>query len=387
MADRPHSGDQLLWLAGGVVTLMGLAWLIVAAPWSSGAPEKLEENAIPSPAPRVPPEIEQSERAPDLPSLADPLRMAWMALEAGMLIEPEELSAWTLFGQIVAREPGNDAARDGMRQVAAALLQRGNVALEQGRFDDVSAIVATVTARIPDHEGALELAAAAERARQPPDPPSVQTTSEPDPDPDPDQEADPVPELHVAFRDALSRNAILRPAGSSAVDVVTDMLAVAPEHELTRAARDLLVTELLDRSVQSIEALDVTAAQAWIDAAEPLAADHTRIELAQERLTRHLIETESKKILPASEMQQLLVTAPDYPRIPLERGIEGWVEVRFLVTPEGTTAAIEVIDASHDRYFREAAVAAVSQWRFEPYIFMDQAIPKSSVARVEFVLD
>ena len=51
------------------------------------------------------------------------------------------------------------------------------------------------------------------------------------------------------------------------------------------------------------------------------------------------------------------------------------------------TAEITIVDASHARYFREEAVAAVEQWRFEPVIFMGQPIPQHAYTRLEFVLN
>jgi TonB family protein len=313
--------------------------------------------------------------------------MARMALEAGMLTEPQDYSAWTLFGRVVVSEPENSAARDGLFQVADALLLRAHSALEQGRYDDASAIAATIGERLPDHPGALTLIAEVERALRPPEPVLEPAPAEPavvrsEPVP-----VDPIPAIHAAFLDAMAQNAVLRPAGTSAVDIVKDMRSAAPDHELTIAARDMLVTEMLDRSKQSIEALDVRAAQTWIDSAAPLTDDAAEIERAQARLTRHLIETESQKMLPTSELTQLNSTAPEYPRIPLERGIEGWVELEFVVTTAGLTEDITVTNASHERYFRDEAIAAVAQWRFEPVVFMGQAISKRSYTRLAFVLN
>jgi len=383
-----QTGDRLLWLGAGVVVLMGVAWLVVAAPWSEpdgGEFDDFAPDAVAADSDRSETQVALASGSATTDS--DPLRMARMALDAGMLTEPPDYSAWTLFGRVVATEPGNTAARDGLLQVADALLLRASAALEQGRYDDASAIAATIGERLPDHAGALALIAEVERALRPPEPvrepaPTLPAAASVEPVP-----VDPIPAMNAAFIDAMAQNAVLRPAGTSAVDIVNDMLSAAPDHELTIAARDLLVTEMLDRSKQSIEALDVRAAQTWIESAAPLTDDSAEIERAQDRLTRHLIETESQKMLPTSELTQLSSTAPEYPRIPLERGIEGWVELEFVVTAAGLTEDITVTNASHDRYFRDEAIAAVAQWRFEPVIFMGQAISKRSYTRLAFVLN
>jgi TonB family protein len=149
----------------------------------------------------------------------------------------------------------------------------------------------------------------------------------------------------------------------------------------------MLVTEMLDRSAQSTEARDITAAQTWIDAAAPLAPDPARVELAQERITAFVFAAEAQKLLPASDFVQTNYVAPEYPRVALDRGVEGWVDLEFVITESGETESIRVIEASNDRYFRDEAVAAVEQWRFTPDTFMDRPIARRSFARLAFVLD
>lgn len=385
---KDQAGDRLLWLAAGVVVLMGLTWLIIESPWSTPTAEASDQASAALPERVEPPLRSETTTVASAASASDPLRMARMALEAGMLIEPAEYSAWTLFGKVAAAEPDNSDAREGLEQVAAALLQRGNTALEQGRYDDAGAIAATITDRFPQHQGARALAAEIEiAAAPPPEPPERQAQPAPAPVAAELPRADPIPAMHEAFRAAMAQNAVLRPAGTSAVDIVTEMLTIAPGHELTIAARDLLVTEMLDRSAQSIEALDARAAQTWIDSAAPLAADSAQVARAQDRLTEHLIEAEIRQILPASELTAIRMEPAEFPRTALNRGIEGWVEVEFTVSPEGTPEDVTVVDASHDRYFREEAVAAVGTWRFEPFVFMGRTIPKRASARLKFVLD
>ena len=384
-APTAQSGDRLLWLAAVVVVAMGLAWLVIEQPWASD--DALDPVAGGTPAPS--PAATQLAAAPSDPGTArDPLYLARLALDAGMLVEPAEYSAWTLFGEAVDAAPSNAAAWEGLEAVAAALLGRGQTALEQGRLDDAEAIASTIVTRLPEHAGALELAADIDVARRPP-PVVVRETPAPAvaaaprrPDP-----AERIPALHTAFLEAMGRNAVLTPSGTSARDVLGEMIGIAPAHELTGAAREQLVTELLDRSSQALEALDTAGAQAWIDSAAPLASDPAIIERAQDRLTQHLIDTESKKRRPVSALDQTVRVAAIYPEIALEREIEGWVDVEFVVTPAGDTSEIAVIAASHERYFRNEAIAAVEQWRFEPVVFMGQPIPQHAYIRLEFKLD
>jgi TonB family protein len=384
-----ESGDRLIWVAAGVIACMGLAWLLVEAPWSSDD-DLVDSAAATALESRPAVDLSPAAAADAMPVAAsrDPLQLAQLALEAGMLTEPVEYSAWTLFGNAATADPANASAREGLDQVAAALLGRGQSALEQGRFDDASAIVDVILERLPKHAGAMALAAAIVAAKTPPEPVVRAPTDAPSrPRPTAAAKVDPIPALNEQFNQALASNAILTPPRTSARDIVTQMLALGPEHALTIAARDLLVTEMLDRSIQSIEALDTAAAQTWIDSAAPLAADSRQLERAQEMLRRFLIEQESQKPVDSTQLNILRATPPVYPKNALDRNIEGWVELEFVVSPEGRTESIKVVDASTDRYFRDEAIAAVADWLYEPVMFMGEAIPKRAHTRVAFVID
>jgi protein TonB len=59
---------------------------------------------------------------------------------------------------------------------------------------------------------------------------------------------------------------------------------------------------------------------------------------------------------------------PNYPPRAQARGVEGWVHLRFTVTPQGTTDDIEVVDSDPKGYFERAARRAVKRYRYKPRI-------------------
>ncbi len=66
------------------------------------------------------------------------LAQAQQALEDGHLDGQDGTSARELFQQVVAREPDNDRARDGLRQVGQAELARADAALQAGQLDEAA---------------------------------------------------------------------------------------------------------------------------------------------------------------------------------------------------------------------------------------------------------
>ncbi len=407
-ATKPSSNqsDLLLWIAGGAIAAVGMAWLVIMQPWKGGGeePEPTLALAI-APAAATSPVLtaeaeavtDDAATAPET-ALDNPLRMAQLAYDAGMLIEPDEYSAWTLFSRVLKDEPENSAARDGLTKVADDLVRRGETALDQGRFDDARATVERIRSALPEHVGAKALAAkiwpdvaTVEPARALPMPvpevprvARVETAPAPAP---PKPQVDPVVEAGEAFDKALAEGRLLTPAEQSAKHYVGVLNRLNVDHQLAKDARTALSLEFLSRAAQSIEALDPEAAGIWIDEAEALlGATDDGVRKARSALTEQLIAMESAKPVPASALKIATYVAPTYPARATERNLEGWVDVEFTVGTDGKTRNIVVTDASHDAFFRREATEAVGKWQFEPRVFMGRAIEQTSFTRIRFVL-
>ena len=69
-----------------------------------------------------------------------------------------------------------------------------------------------------------------------------------------------------------------------------------------------------------------------------------------------------------SEAIPLVRVNPQYPPRAQSRGVEGWVLLRFTITPQGTTKDIEILDADPKGYFERAAKDAVRKYKYKPRI-------------------
>jgi TonB family protein len=397
--DTGRQSDLLLWVAGGVVAAVGVAWLVILKPWA-GAPAPVEQPAA-APAVAMAADIPPPPPSGDEPqssALDNPLRMADLAFQAGMLVEPQEYSAWTLYRSVLKNEPNNAAAIEGLNKVADELVRRGETALEQGRFDDARATVERVRAALPQHAGVKALAekiwpaAAGGRAAvaesfkpelPPQAPPKVAPVQVQEAPPKP--AVDPVVELTQKFDEAMAAGRLLTPAADSAKHYVEVLTTKHANSEATRTARDRLSHEFLARATQQLDAHDLEAAGVWIDEADHLGADPVNVRAARAQLVDQQIALESAKPMPASALKIATYVKPVYPQRALERGIEGWVDLEFTVQADGTTNNITIAGASHENYFRREAVAAVEQWKFEPRVFMNRPIAQRSYTRIRFV--
>ncbi|HVY64298.1 MAG TPA: TonB family protein [Gammaproteobacteria bacterium] len=395
-----NQGDILLWVAGGAVAAVGAAWLAIMKPWAGSG--EAPPQAHPTTAPvtlamadgGAPPPPADDAAAGDA-ALDNPLRMAQLAYEAGMLVEPEEYSAWTLYARAVKAEPNNADAVAGLTKVADDLVRRGETALEQGRFDDARRMVERIRAVLPSHAGAKALGAKIwpEVAPQPPPAESLKAPAETPrvarvevaPQTPAKPAVDPLVKASDGFNAAMTAGQLLTPADTSAKHYLSVLIATSRDSELTQRARATLSRELLARAAQSMEAQDDEAATVWINEAESIGADAEGVRKARGALTERQVARESAKTVPASALKIVTYVAPSYPARAIERGLQGWVDVEFTVGTNGKTHDIVVTGSSNEAMFGREAMDAVKQWQFEPRVFMNRLIEQRSFTRIRFV--
>jgi protein TonB len=78
----------------------------------------------------------------------------------------------------------------------------------------------------------------------------------------------------------------------------------------------------------------------------------------------------------------LVRIAPDYPPRALSRGLEGWVQVQFTITPTGMVANPVVVTAEPKNIFDEAALKAIARWRYNPKVEGGVAVERVGVQTI-----
>jgi protein TonB len=73
---------------------------------------------------------------------------------------------------------------------------------------------------------------------------------------------------------------------------------------------------------------------------------------------------------------------PDYPPRALSRGLEGWVQVQFTITPTGTVTDAVVVNAEPKNIFDDAALKAIARWRYNPKVESGVAVERVGVQTI-----
>jgi periplasmic protein TonB len=73
---------------------------------------------------------------------------------------------------------------------------------------------------------------------------------------------------------------------------------------------------------------------------------------------------------------------PDYPQRALSRGLEGWVQVQFTISETGAVIDPIVVDSMPKGIFDDAAIKAISRWRYNPKVEGAVAVQRVGVQTI-----
>ncbi|WP_376692819.1 M56 family metallopeptidase [Wenzhouxiangella sp. EGI_FJ10409] len=221
----------------------------------------------------------------------------------------------------------------------------------------------------------------------------------PEPEPEPKPEPDPEQQGSAPVAEAPEPAAIDRAERPSATEQAqpTRSLAAAvaplPEPTAEQAeTTDDTGTASAASEPPALPKMETDRLPPVSELIEP-AAERELAMLAQPALTIPMLpEPPARKAAPAGQKPGLsggkLIERiePEYPSRAMRRGIDGSVEVEFLVTRSGEVRDVRVLDESpRGQSFAEAAREAVSDWRFEP--FQQDGQPVEHRMRLGFAFD
>ena len=351
------------------------------------------------------------------PSSADGrlLARAAEALAANRLVAPSGDNALELYLQEQARNPANTEARAGIATVRERLLARAESALLEERLDEAAAAIET--ARRAGVEGGRISLLAAELAKARGD---IKAAADSAHGGSAAQGASPDPaEAPAALAlQRIGEGRLVEPEHDSARFYVQEALRRNPDSEVAERAGEALALGLLNSARAAIDRGDLQAASGWLDAADGIAS-HDNVENLRKLLAtaQHrpavadaapappaapdvaesrpnppaehapaVTNESADAVIDASKLVLVKSVQPEYPRQAREAATEGWVELEFTVAVSGQVTNLSVRAGSPRGVFDNAAIAAVSQWRYQPVVAGAGPIAQRARIRIRFAL-
>ena len=165
---------------------------------------------------------------------------------------------------------------------------------------------------------------------------------------------------------ASPRAACIEPKGDSALHYVDLLRAAEPDFDGLGETSALLASRALAESRTALGAGNIDRAdqyaRAAADAGAPAAevADlNAKIMSARSCARPRSTAAQEPSVLPENKLRRTFFIAPSYPARARERGTEGWVDLEFTVTKDGTTRDPVVRAAEPAETFDRAALDAV----------------------------
>ena len=360
-------------------------------------------------------------------SLESDLRKARMAAQAEILIEPRHQSALFFYSEVLKAAPDHEIANAELDAVLGQLSVTASTYLSAQRYAEAYELSMHVSRIRPDHAlvndvqqtidqlagdyvtGAMEAAEAGEadtatellaQAQSLPgrnaryfqavresvdDLLEAQATAE--------AERLETAQANTAretrswmerVRGAIADGRLIAPADNCAADYLSERQG---DDDITLQLRRELYDAVMADATEKIDGGQLDSAETVIAAATSINGSTDELDALKTRLENAFAARETARVVPTTELKRRNSVAAEYPRRAEERGISGWVEVQFTVTPTGETADIVVAESEPGSIFDAPATEAVEQWLFEPRQYRGRPIAQRSHARLIFKLD
>ena len=284
------------------------------------------------------------------------LGSAQIAYLSGRLIDPRGDNALEYYKAVLGLQPRNAEAQAGLQKVIDTLEQRVVKALQDRNSARVVKTFAALQRAAPNH-------------------PRLDT-------------------LRTQLL-ALTR-ATPKPQAPATVEPAAVASVPAPAVDSEQAERELaeaIARELAEQEAAAAAAPAEQVAETPAPQTPPLAdevatvADLPADGKAPEEVRSEQRDEITQDIAQAAKLKRVREVPPLYPRDAARAGTEGWVQVEFTITPDGSTRDLQVIDSAPKLVFDRAALDSVSKWRFEPVRKNGSPVSQRAVLQVRFVLN
>jgi TonB family protein len=295
------------------------------------------------------------------------LNLAAQRITDGHLLEPDRDSARFYVQEALRADPQSTAALDAKRALASRLLEDVRSAIDRREFAHAAAFIdgangIAVAANVESVQGLL--AAARKQA-----------------------DVDAWGRLLRNANERLLQDRLIEPVNDNARYFYLTLKQLDPGNAALGSVLQDLGTRLASKARRALILGQIDAAKSWLDEAASIGFTSAEVTSAQHDLDVVLAKQNfMTNLVPAGQLTLLKTVQPVYPLKAEGKKMEGWVDVEFTVLETGKVKDVVVRAASIPGVFEDAAVKAVSQWRYQPVWRDARAVPVRTQIRVRFTL-
>jgi TonB family protein len=196
---------------------------------------------------------------------------------------------------------------------------------------------------------------------------------------------------HSALLEKASRlrvsGQLIEPPGDNAVEALAAALAADASSEEAKNEQQRLSFGLLESTRTALAAGDIDRADILATRAEEVLAGLPQTRALREQIGAARSHREAATaVLQAASLPRRREVPAVYPRAALSNGTEGWVDLEFMISPDGVPSEIRVKASEPLSVFDVAAIQALQQWRFQPLSSDGTPSARAATLRMQFRL-
>ena len=300
--------------------------------------------------------------------VADYLGRGRDALKQGRLIEPVEDNARFYIESARALAPQSTDVQQATLDLITRLESEARDALTARNADQADVWAAAAADAGADPEQVASLHAQAQQLRSA-------------------AAADARAQLAHSFNQALEQGRVLEPTTDSAKFYLAQLQQADASSPATAAARSAYGTRVLDEARDTLRGQDFAGTRRWLAEARTAGVDPGDIGKLDAALAAAQDEAQqASSIVNESTLVRTRYVAPQFPQAARERGIDGWVDLQFLVDTDGAVSDVAIVGAQPAGIFEQAALDAVRHWRYQPVVRSGHVVSQRARLRLRFAV-
>ena len=301
--------------------------------------------------------------------VGDYLSKAAERLRSGQLVEPPQDNARFFIESARAVAPNEPQVRQAEKQLEDTLVAEVRKALAAGNAETAQHWIDAAADSGISHDDITALTREAQR---------VQTSAK----------ADAMARLTLLFNQRLTQGRILDPPSDNAKFYLAQLVQSDATHPSTVLARQALAGRTLDEARAAVHRQDFAGAHRWLAETHDAGTDDASISAVEQDMATLQDNTKrATEIVPAGNLELAKYVPPTFPIPARERGLSGWVDLQFVVKPDGSVSDVIITGAEPVGLFEQAAVDAVKKWRYKPVERDGHAVDQRARLRMKFALD
>jgi TonB family protein len=200
-------------------------------------------------------------------------------------------------------------------------------------------------------------------------------------------EADSVAQLLKNANERLAQDQLIQPDNDNAKYYLLTVRTLDPANGALAAALQDFGARVTAKARRALSLEQFDAARSWLDEAAAVGYSSAESASVLQELEAALAGQKFlSNVVSASELTPLKTVQPKYPEKAERLRLQGWVQLDFTVTENGEVKDVAAHDASAPGVFDQAAIEALSQWRYQPVLRDGRPVAQRARIRIRFNL-